>query len=178
MTGSSTTPDCCQHDGLFYPDGGKRCFRHSSPEDRALVADLDARAAAGRTLGERGWPYGPNIDVQSRMEMLSWAEQYGLRRAETRCQNLHWLRKGRCGVQRCDPLGRWADHVTRWSRNGRPAVLVAQPYGLSNDQFAQVAALNDEELQVAVDGTGWYGHGTTFVQVWRVDAWNAILADA
>lgn len=170
MTDPQDTPECCNWRGMVYPDGGKRCQRHVTKADRELVAELDRRAKP--ILAGQDWPYGPNIDVRSRQRLVDWAEPIGLKRAKTSCQELHWLRKGRCGVVACTRMGRWMDHVTRWSLDGRPAVLVAQPYGLMNDDVAalgQVAGFDDLIVHIGHRG-GWYGYGTTFIELWRADA--------
>lgn len=170
-------PDCCKHRGIFYPDGERRCYRHSSAEDRALVSDLDDRAKP--ILGSQpAWPYGPNIDVESRRWLLTWAERAELKLANTRCQGLHWLRNGRCGVRLCNRLGHWMDHVTRWTRHGKPALIIAHPYGLNHDdmrEFGELAA--SDEWNIHVSGNGWYRHGTVSVEVWRRDAWRQYLDD-
>lgn len=58
-----TAPGCtCQLNILKFPQ--PQCPRHTSDEQRALLADLDRR---GRGIGIRdgGWPYGPNIDIRA-----------------------------------------------------------------------------------------------------------------
>jgi hypothetical protein len=83
---------------------------------------------------------------------------------------LDWLRTGRCPHHCACPIGGWLDHVTAWTRDKKPAVLVAQPYGLTGDRLAELAEIDraDNGLEVHIDGTGWYGHRTTFVGIWRV----------
>ena len=182
MTTSDPVPnprECCGTDGLLYPDGRRVCWRHTTEDDRGLLFDLDKRAA-GRGLKldrnspflaplDRVWPYGPNVDVTARIRMLDWAEAHDLRLSHgNRC--LHWLRTGRCAVTTCQldpPHYRWMDHVTTWTRNGKPAVLVAQPYNLDADSFNDLAALSDLGLTVEITRNSWYGHDTTFVGVWR-----------
>ncbi|MEU8334724.1 hypothetical protein [Micromonospora tulbaghiae] len=168
------TLSCCKERGRRYPDGRLLCHRHTSPDQRQLVDHLDEQA---RRLGlfdqYGGWPYGPNIDIAARQQLVDWATDLGVSRAETRCQNLHWLRVGRCGVRYYEALPRWADHVTRWKRDGPPALLVAQPYGLTDEDLADLEVLGDEGLHVEIVGEGWYGHGTTMVQVWNRQAWQS-----
>src|SRR5690349_4271913 len=163
---SDRTPSCCKHRGVFFADGIQLCPRHQTPEQRHLVDELDRRAEP--ILGTKGWPYGPNIDVPTRERMLQWAEGHGVSLADTRCQGLHWLRVGRCGVSRCTRLGSWMDHVTRWKRNGKPALLVAQPYGLGREDLRDLDQLAlDDDLYLFVGGRPWYGHGTVLVEVWN-----------
>lgn len=76
----------------------------------------------------------------------------------------------------CNRLGRWMDHVTRWNRGGEPALILAQPYGLSGEDVAEVGQLAaDEGLHVSVDARGWYGWGTVAVEVWDADAYETMI---
>lgn len=172
----ASKPRCCEN-GLIHPDGRQVCHRHATPEQRALVAELDERAQQARVLNQfGGWPYGPNIDVASRQRLLDWAEREGVSLATTRCQGMHWLRTGRCNVHVCEPLGQWADHVTRWKRDGKPGLIVAQPYGLDgNDMIALGQLAADDDLHVSVDADSWYGHGTVMVEVWNRQAWEKMI---
>jgi hypothetical protein len=171
MASQPDKPSCCTQLGIFYPGRDKRCPKHATPEQRQLAADLEERAAKLGVLNGQGWPYGPNIDVDSRQRLLDWAEHHGLKMAKTRCQGMHWLEKGRCGVTLCNRLGLWMDHVTRWSRDGQPALIVAQPYGLHGKHVAEVGQLAARDgLHVSVDARGWYGWGTLAIEVWRQDA--------
>jgi hypothetical protein len=53
-------------------------------------------------------------------------------------------------------LGRWADHVTRWTFDGRPALLLAQPYSINNDHLITLGALTmRDDLDVRVGNHGW-----------------------
>ena len=178
------TPDprrCCEARGLNYPDGRRVCWRHATDDDRTLLFDLDKRAAARGIKIDRGslfmspnnrrWPYGPNVDVSARIRMLDWAESNDLRLSAGRC--MHWLRKGRCADRTCyGRVGGWMDHVTGWACYGRrqPRVLVSQPYNVSAQSAAELAALTTEPgLTVEIHPNSWYGHGTTFVGVWWTD---------
>lgn len=156
-----------EHNLLYFPE--PRCGRHTTGEQRDLLADLDRRAP-GIGIRNGGWPYGPNIDVVGRAEMIGWAEHHKLRYS-LHGDCLHWLSRGRCGVSVCREdrnTHQWMDHVTGWTRDGKAAVLVAQPYGLFTSDIADLAKISDEwSLDVLVDGTSWYGHGTTFVQLAR-----------
>jgi hypothetical protein len=166
-------PDaCCEYRGLFYAPNDRRCLRHSTPEERALVADLDRRAKP--ILGAHGWPYGANIDIQSRRSLVEWAGYHALKLSGTQCTALHWVLKGQCsGPPECGDvrqLGRWMDHFTYWSHLGKPALLLAQPYGIGSEgllSLARVAAR--EELTVRIRAGHWYGHGTVGIEIWRTD---------
>lgn len=180
MTTAAPTLDrCCDFRGLFYAGREKRCYRHATPEQRVLVEELDQRDKALRITGPDGWPYGPNIDVESRRQLLDWAERYGVRQAGTRCQGLHWLKAGRCTEPLCQRLGHWMDHVTRWNRNGKPALLIAHPYSIGHDDIAQLGALAAiGGWRVWISAGGWYGHGTVSVEVWREDAYGQYIRSA
>lgn len=168
-------PRCCTGGGLVYPDGGRRCWRHTTDADRTLVAALDARApGVGVERTEPGmrnayaWPYGPNVYVAMRVAMLDWAETHDLRETTRAHPCLHWVRTGRCSRWRCyDSHPGWMDHVTRWTRNGRPAVLVGQPYHVSVDGYAALALVDaDPAFTVEIRNDGWYGSGV-FIAVWN-----------
>lgn len=172
VMGTSAIPPCCDKRGLRYPDGTRRCFRHATPEQRALVAELDQRAPAvgiqSNGGGALGWPYGPSVDVEARRGLLEWAEPRRLRLSSVG-QCLRWIRG-----QRCKPCSRhsgWLDHVTGWNHDRWPAVLLAQPYQLRDDDRAELATLEGEGFVVII-GSGWYGHGTTSVEVWRPDQYE------
>ena len=132
----------------------------------ALPTAVEARAVG--IVADR-WPYGPNANPETRRPLVEWAKAGGLRYSpHGRC--LHWISRGRCAVSQCNdgPHRRhWMDHVTGWTRDGAPAVLVAQPYGLTVDDLRDLADVDERwQLDVRVDGTGWYGFGTTFVELW------------
>lgn len=99
-------PDChqCKDHGLNLPDGHRACQQHIPSQWRSTLDDLDHRAQ--RVIPD-GWPYGPNIDVQARIDLIRWAESLGVKHSGTRCQQLHWLRSGQCQEADCRPLGGW-----------------------------------------------------------------------
>lgn len=149
----------------------------------AAVDALDTRAPAIGLLKRRVptpvtldcfvWPYGPNIDVAARGRLLDWAERHRLRLSNRGDGCLHWLVTGRCTEPECSPrAAAWMDHVTAWTRDGEPAVLVAQPYVLEDDDKADLVGLAGEpSIRVEAEQTGsWYGHGTWFVGLWRAEA--------
>lgn len=166
MSTACTEPGCDRtFNNLYFPE--PRCGRHTSDEQRALVDDLDRRA---RRIGIRndGWPYGPNIHVPARVALLDWAETERVRYSPRgRC--LHWISRGRCAVSVCDEHRQrhsWMDHVTGWTRDGKPAVLVAQPYHVSATERMELTRIGVEwNLDVRVATTGWYGFDTRFVEL-------------
>jgi len=69
----------------------------------------------------------------------------------------------------------WYDHPTGWTYRGKPAVLVAQPYGLCSYDLEDLTTISrDPRLYVRIEGSGWYGRGTVFIEIWREDAYEAI----
>jgi hypothetical protein len=148
----------------------------------ALDADLIARR---REIGLDEWPYG----VQTRSEqeqMLKWAEDNNLRFTETNLRCPHWLIRSRSSdiagryskrgsylyddIHHADCRGQYGlDHVTCWTREGRPVVIVSQPYNLYTNQLQSLGALASEKLSVKIHGRGWYGNETVCVEIW-VDA--------
>ena len=128
-----------------------------------VVTPTVQEARAVGIIGDR-WPYGPNISHEARRALVDWAVPRRLR-LSPRGRRLHWIVRGRCAVSFCwQDANRhpWMDHVTGWTRDGKPAVLVAQPYGLFTRCVADLAAVTEQwQLDIRVGGTGWYGYGTT-----------------
>lgn len=162
------------HDRTNYPaDAALRTAPPAVlPKEAPVLTNTDPSSAAARAVGivNGEWPYGPNIDPQARRELVHWATLHGLRYSPRgRC--LHWIIRGRCAIQLCTADRNqydFMDHVTGWTRDGKPAVLICQPYGLHVDDIRQLADLHQEHgLKIRIDGTGWYGHGSTFLQLWR-----------
>ncbi len=135
------------------------------------MTTTDPTPAEARAVGITGdrWPYGAHVDTRARRPLVDWATAGNLRYSENaRC--LHWIARGRCIDGLCAEghgSRHWLDHVTGWTRDGKPAVLLAQPYGLGTDDIADLATVAEQwHLDVRIDGTGWYGYGTTFVELW------------
>ncbi|MBO0822430.1 MAG: hypothetical protein J2P27_01065 [Actinobacteria bacterium] len=152
---------------LHFPE--PRCWPHTSEEQRALLADLDRR---GKKIGIKDdcWPYGPNIHIDARAELVNWAEAGQLRHPQGR-RCLHWLAKGRCSVSVCGEhrgRHRWMNHASCWTDAGKSRLLVCQPYGVTTDDLADITAVAERHgFNVQIGGTGWYGHGTTYVELQR-----------
>jgi len=150
---------------LYFPE--PYCPRHTSDEQRTLLDDLDRRARH-ISIRDGGWPYGPNIHVPARVALLDWAEAEKVRYS-ARGNCLHWIARGRCAVSLCnEDRGRhsWMDHVTGWTRAGKPAVLVSQPYQVSAAEQMELTRIGVEwSLDVRVGDTGWYGSDTRFVEL-------------
>jgi hypothetical protein len=71
-----------------------------------------------RVLGSQFPPYGAKDTP-----MLEWASDRGLRYSPNgHC--LHWISTGRCTHGECCFGSRqWMDHVTGWTKAGKPALL-------------------------------------------------------
>lgn len=119
---------------------------------------------------DRGnWPYGANLCQVSRNRLVDWALAEGLRltaEPSTRC--LHWVtgdrsqcRTARGHRDRCFDVRREAalDHPTWWTRDGKPALILAQPYHQPTLGWVeQTRAEWGVDIEVTVDGP-WYGYG-------------------
>lgn len=67
--------------------------------------------------------------------------------------------------------GAWCDHLTAWTRDGDPAVLVAQPYAFDEQDQQEVDALaagSGGRVRAQVERGGWYGPDTYFVGLWAL----------
>ncbi|MFF0484835.1 hypothetical protein [Streptomyces sp. NPDC004435] len=165
-----------RHGGLFFGagigDAQWRCLRCQSPSHRNLITDLDNRARdiLRRDTDGVHWPYGPNIYVQMRADLLDWADQHKLRSGDTRCSSgLHWLDKGRCAKRDCHSKPDFYDHTTMWlSRNtGRPALVFTQPYRSVDPAEIDQAISDHPYLTAEISPESWYGGGTTGVYIWN-----------
>jgi hypothetical protein len=93
---------------------------------------------------------------------------------------LHWISTGR----RCRCLGgdrafSWMDHVSGYTREGKDGMerlLLCQPYFL-NDPETLIAAAEEFNLEVAISGRGWYGHGTVTIELRPREVPNDQLSD-
>lgn len=168
-------PNCrrCKSHGLNFPDNTRACPKHTTAQWSEHLTALDQRA---KNITPQAWPYGPNINVQARADLLDWAEPLGVKRAKTYCNALHWLRTGQCpNTAECNPF-RWMDHTTQWSLDGNPALVLTQPYKTAEDLREATAPIQgDPDLKVEIK-PGWYGHGTVGVFVWRADAYEKLFA--
>lgn len=116
-----------------------------------------------RAICPTHWPYGASCagDNETQRRLIAWAEKHGLRYSEHgHC--LHWLTTGQCRHDLCRAghgAFQWMDHVTGWTKGGKPSLLLAQPYHLWD--FASLEKVAKEYgIHITVDGRGWYGHGT------------------
>ncbi|MBB0242997.1 hypothetical protein FNQ90_02455 [Streptomyces alkaliphilus] len=113
--------------------------------------------------------------------IVEWAEHYGFKRSHKACCP-QWLQRkvsqrcrgGRCthwGAGDSTPDSRWLDHTIGWLLNGKPVAVTSAPYGLLDEDRDRMAwwQAQDDRLRVVTGGSGWYGHDTTQVIVWRTD---------
>lgn len=70
-----------------------------------------------------------------------------------------------CRVGDCLPPD--ADHISLWSRDGKPAMLISQPYGLYTDALEGTIAFAEERgLSVLIDaGLSWHYPSVTLAVV-------------
>ena len=170
---SSPLPTCCGMNGKSFGDGPPRCSKHFKPGDRELIAESD-RQGKGVLLADGAWPYGPNVNIDSRFEMIEWAESNGLRLARRNHLCPRWLKLGACrrGWQCSDRIdlltAKWCDHMTPWKTlGGEAAVLVFQPYELTAAERMEINALcAANDLTAEIREGGWYLHGAWFIGLW------------
>jgi len=161
-------------------------LRHHRGYDAVMAsAENEDLTARGRELGIDQWPYGVYSHTEQ-AQMLEWAESHHLRYVETDLTCPHWLIRSRSSgiAGRYSKRGSYVyddihhaecrskyglDHVTCWTLNLRPAVIVSQPYHLDENELRNLGALANEDLRVDVHGDGWYGHGTVCVEIWAAD---------
>lgn len=169
----------CEY-GLAFEDGRKRCPRHWTDADRAVVGELNRRGRAiglkphPRIEGERLYPYGPKASVAMRRRMLDWAETAELRFADGSHICPAWVAGDRCpGVRRCPGQNIRAllgplDHATNWTGPAGLRLIVAQPYAVTSSDAPSLQALNAVpglHLGVTPPGASWYGHETWMVTI-------------
>ena len=140
-------------------------------KEHALVESRTTWPQRARAImGNSPWPYGAQSNPV-RDNLIVWAETRGLRYSPNGgC--LHWLARGRCGVQICrEGHGSrdWMDHVTGWTRNGQPAVLLCQPYHVE-DIVDLAHTTNKWGLEIRIHGAGWYGHDSVCIEIWNSQA--------
>jgi len=163
--------------GVIFPVDGHVCPRCQDPRQREWVRELD-QAAHGvlRSTQRDGilWPYGANIEMETRAALLQWAESYGLKMSgsRTRCgTGLHWLDKGQCNWQRCsrDGLPDFFDHTSLWKyrKTGKPALVLNQPYGDVDPRRVDAFLSEYPRLTSEVKQDGWYAYTTTAVYIWN-----------
>jgi hypothetical protein len=164
-----------RRDGLFFGSGKEakwRCSGCQSAGQKKLISSLDDRSQGVLTRDADGvhWPYGPNVYVQMRADLLDWADTYDLKSGSTGCSSgLHWLDKGRCAKRECHDRPGFYDHTTTWlSRTtGSPVLIFNQPY--RHVDTADIWGLISEcpSLRAEVGPESWYGSGTFGVYIWN-----------
>ncbi|WP_432038696.1 hypothetical protein [Streptomyces cucumeris] len=117
--------------------------------------------------------------------VTEWAERHGLKKSTTGCCPLWLLRRvsRRCTstVIPCTHYGSstpdrgWLDHLTAWTKNGKPAALTSAPYSLPASDEARLTWWTQEDPRLHVArGKGWYGLSTTQIVMWRSDLLAAL----
>jgi hypothetical protein len=128
------------------------------------------------------WPPYGVLEPGGQEQMMGWAEANGLRYSREKC--IHWLMPRDTGDLarsytksgqesrdvhldgRCSRIYYGFDHVTSWTRQGRPAVLVSQPYDIESTELLRIWELKRDGFSVLFHQQGWYGHGTFTTEVW------------
>lgn len=108
-------------------------------------------------------PYG--VDDDNRERFTAWLKGRGLRLSHSPLC-LHWIAHGRCSAGWCREnhnLHHWMDHISGWTKDGKPALLLCQPYPPVN--VREVAAVAVRFGLNAFISNGWYGHGSIAVEL-------------
>ncbi len=148
----------------------------STPHD---CEDRSVSLHAGRLRKfTHGLPYGPNVCRPSAAAMLEWVgkTEFGLGlRWVPDVHDLSWLISGRSknpakllSFHGCD----WRDHLTAWAVRGGPAVIVAQPYHVTDKDRRYLDALGVvfPQWRVTIDRRpSWYMHGAHYIEIARRD---------
>lgn len=127
---------------------------------------------------EDHWPYGPNLPtaVESRQALIGWAAENRLQLAAPRARCLHWVvgEARRCshlqnqrhpGTLLTRDIYQVLDHPTFWTRDGKPALILAQPYGLPPQSWADaITAEWDVDVELQEQGP-WYRAGTAGIYI-------------
>lgn len=122
------------------------------------------------------WPY--KVDHEEAREVLvTWAERNEVQASRAKHACLHWLAGHQCpeavrdhSLRRveipCPTLGMF-DHRLAWIREGRPAVITAANYSPATKLYDQIGShAANLGLTLDCDQPGWYGRGTTHIEVW------------
>lgn len=161
------------------------------------MTDSDHHDRAAKIFGADGgdirWPYGletphprrsgltgeqlqqaaDHARVAQRL-IVEWAEQYGITASRSGCCP-RWLQRNasrRCSATCYRPGAdyAWLDHPIYWLRNRRPAVITSALYYVGDEDRDRITWWTEQHpLLRAAFGTGWYGHGTTQIVLWRTD---------
>lgn len=128
--------------------------------------------------GELDWPYGPNINADSRERLLDWLDAEDLHwTAEPKYHDnggcLRWVQLGYCRRLNCQDRANtvhrfWVDHVSYWrSKDKRRWCMVSQPYMKVADAIEETRWIKGEPgVRVEVRDDSWYGYGTAFIAIW------------
>lgn len=170
-----------------------------------VVSGKRAAAVIGGPQSAPWWPYGIGIvsrqrydtdeDYQqhiaerhaSQLALVEWAERNGLKQARRGACCMAWMLRDRARVCaracRSGPDLR-IDHMTSWTRDGVPAVVVNTPYNVGSmaeylAEYEAATAAVDGRLRVAWTAQpGWYGRPngipTGQVFLWRSDVFGHV----
>ena len=123
-----------------------------------------ARCRSSASVLSWGEAVSPHWATTQTMQenLITWAEERNLKYSP-RGHCLHWLTKGCCESDWCGQEA-WMNHVTGWTRNGKPALLISQPRATN---FAELAEAGKRHgLKIKISENEWYGHGTVVVEIW------------
>jgi hypothetical protein len=112
-------------------------------------------------MGRSSFPYWATTQTIQE-QLITWAEKRNLKYSpHGHC--LHWLTKGCCESDWCGEDAR-VNHVTGWTRDGKPALLISQPHATD---FAELAKAGKRHgLEIKINENGWSGRGTVVIEIW------------
>jgi len=112
-------------------------------------------------MGRSGFPYWATTHTKQE-QLITWAEERNLKYSpHGHC--LHWLTKGCCESDWCGEDAR-VNHVTGWTRDGKPALLISQPHATD---FAELAKAGKRHgLEIKINENGLSGHGMVIIEIW------------
>jgi hypothetical protein len=97
--------------------------------------------------------------------MKAWGKARGVVQAHPTYPCLHWLTKGRCAFACCQPP-HWMDHTTAWKYDGKPAMLICQPYHIYDSDMREIIdVVSKFDVDVSIHGAGFYGYGTACIEL-------------
>lgn len=106
-----------------------------------------------------------------------WAERRGLRESKRPC--IQRLIGNRCDYTDCRPSGYGLDHTVLFNLNGKPAVLVSEPYQLEDDDFMTLAGFcKQHNLTVLMTTKPWHDPACLHIEIWRPEAYREYLEAA
>ena len=144
----------------------KNISRFVSDKDRTPQYEAAVKALAGIPN-----PHLAFAEAVSDIRLCEWVKAQGVTRAKghiclaklagRKCPNERWSPPWEDTDHRCLPKG--SDHTSMWSRNGKPFLIVTQPYGLNSECLeSMLASAKELGLKLWINGRpSWHFPGAT-----------------